>query len=475
MYVCQSCGVNLPKDASFCPNCGVQLSENNVGEAPVPLEPTGKPVVAVEPYPEEKPKKRKWRPNIAYFLFMFPALVVVAFLVLVIVALSTDPVSEVNVRVEMFQEGLLPVQMGDGNSEPLWGYIDQNGSVVIKPQFTEVSEFGENGMAAVCTLGKWGYVNRNGQFVIEPVYEDARGFGERGFAPVKINGVWGYIDEAGSFVINPQFDSAEPFTKNGLALVEIGGRYGYIDRNGVYVIPPQYEDARSFGLNGQAAIFAFGKWGMINKKGEYVFNPQFDALYPFANNGLALVEQDGAYGYIDRSGMYVIRPVFEEATSFDDNGLALVKQNGKYGYINGECHFVIEAGFDLATPFSADSGLAAVCKDAEKGLWGYIGYDGRFALEPVYLSAGAFRCGVAVVQDGEGIAYIDKSGEEVFRPDADCLSATCFTEDGYAVLVYQDERGSECYEIVNTKGEPLGKMRYSMLYFDASKERIAAK
>lgn len=475
MYVCQSCGVNLPQDASFCPNCGVQLSENNVGEAPVPLEPTQKPVVAVDPYPEEQPKKRKWRPNIAYFLFMFPVLVLVAFIVLVIVALSTDPVSEVDTHVEMFCEGLLPVQMGDGNSEPLWGYIDQSGNTVIKPQFTVVSKFGENGMAAVCTLGKWGYINRSGQFVIEPIYEDAHNFGERGFAPVKINGSWGYIDEAGVFVINPQFDSAETFSKNGLALVEIGGKYGYINRNGVYVIPPQYENARSFGLNGQAAVFAFGKWGMINKKGEYVFNPQFDTLYPFANNGLALVEQDGAYGYIDRSGKYVIRPVFEEATSFDDNGFALVKQNGKYGYINGECRFVIEAIFDKATPFSADSGLAAVCPDESKGLWGYIGYDGAYVLEPTYLSAGVFRCGVAAVQDEDGFAYIDKAGKEVFRPEEECLHVTCFTEDGYAVLVYLDERGSESYEIINTKGEPLGEKRYAMIYFDATRERISTK
>ncbi len=479
MSVCQSCGVNLPEDATFCPNCGVQLNESNVGDAPKPLEPAEKPVPTVsdplEGTEPQKPKKKKWRPNIAYFLFMFPVLILVGFVVLVVVALNTDPVSEVEERVELFHQGLLPVLVGDGSSEPLWGYVDRDGKTAVEAKFDQVTPFAENGLAAVCYLGKWGYIDRSGRFVIQPVYEEACNFGEKGYAPVKINGSWGYIDKEGILVINPQFDSAETFAKNGLALVGIGGKYGYINRKGVYVIPPQYDDAKSFGLNGQAAIFAFGKWGMIDKDGKYVFNPQFDALYPFANNGLALVEQDGAYGYIDRKGMYAVQPMFEEAHSFDSNGLALVKLNGKYGYINGECQFAIEAKFDMALPFSSDSGLAAVCPDAQEGLWGYIGYNGAYVLEPAYTAAGTFRCGLSAVQTEEGCFYINKSGEEVFRPAEGCISMTNFTQDGYAVLVYADSKGDNVYEIVNTEGKAIAETRFARLFFDPERERLKAK
>lgn len=469
MYVCQACGINLPDGASFCPNCGVKLDPSNMGEAPKPLPPSDTPVVApdpVEPEPAAPRKRPRFRLCAAHFLFMIPVLILVGFVGLIIVALTTEPVTEINPPVELFHEGLVPVQTGDGNAEPLWGYIDRNGQQVIDAKFDAVSNFGSNGLAAVCYLGKWGYIDKSGEFVVPAIYEEARNFGKNNYAPVKANGSWGYIDKSGALVINPQFDSAETFAENGLALVGIGDKYGYINRKGVYVIPPQYDDAESFGLNGHAAINAFGKWGLIDKNGEYVVNPQFDAIHPFASNGLSLVEKDGMFGYINRMGIYVMQPVFEEASSFGENGLALVKINGKYGYINEKCEFVIEAKYDKALPFSPDNGLAAVCPDQTVGTWGYINYNGAYVIRPAYTVAGSFNSGMAAVEDEKGVLYINEKGEEVFRPDENCLFITHFSKDGYAILAYLSENGENVFTIINKKGEPITKNRFPMVSYE---------
>ncbi len=481
MLVCKSCGVTLPEGASFCPNCGLQLTAKNMSEPPIPLAPTenahtgGNTSTALLLSEPEKQTRGKWRLSPAHLLLMLPVLILVGFVTLIIVALNAEPPTDATDPVELFHEGLVPVLVGDGNSEPLWGYMDRDGNQVIEGKFDQVQLFDNSGFAAVCQLGKWGFINKSGEFVIPAVYEDAKNFGEHDYAPVKANGSWGYIDSTGAFVINPQFDGAEQFAENGLAMVEIGDKYGYINSKGIYVIPPQFDDAKSFGRSGYAAIFAFGKWGMINENGQYVINPQFDALYPFTENGLALVEKDGTYGFINRTGVYVVLPVYEDAASFGKNGLALVKQNGRYGYINAEGTFVIDAKYDLALPFSDQTGLAAVCPNEKQGLWNYIDGHGNVILSATYTAAGTFCNGFAAVRDESGLYYIDRAGEEVFRPREGCLAVTDFTEDGYAILWYLDEKGREFCEIVNKKGETVGSAQLSMVHFSPTAVLLQAK
>ena len=472
MLVCRSCGVTLPDGASFCPNCGLQLTAENIGEPPKPLPPTGNADIAVTPETalllseQAAPQRGKWHFHPAHILLALPVLILTGLLLLIVVALNADPAVDEQASRDLFHEGLVPVLVGDGSSEPLWGYMDREGNQVIEGKFDQVQPFYSNGLAAVCQLGKWGFIDKSGAFVIPAIYEDAKNFGENEFAPVKANGSWGYINEDGVFVINPQFDSAEQFAENGLAMVQIGGKYVYINGKGVYVIPPQFDNAKSFGLSGFAAILAFGKWGMINEEGRYVITPQFDALYPFTESGLALIEKDGAYGYIDRTGIYVISPVFEYATSFDENGLALVKKNGKYGYIDKEGAFVIEAIYDQALPFSESDGLAAVCKDAKKGLWSYIDKNGKTVIDATYTAAGTFCNGLAAVRDAGGLYYIDEAGNERLRPKAECLAATDFSEDGYAIVWYLDQKGEEACVIVTTEGEVLGSVQLSMVHYE---------
>lgn len=481
MLVCKSCGVNLPGGASFCPNCGIRLTDENIGEAPNPLAPTESTDVLPQDdtalllsAPEEH-SKEKWRLRPAHLLLTLPVLILAGFVVLIVLALNADPATDVQESTALFHEGLVPVLVGDGTSEPLWGYMDRQGNQVIEGKFDQVRLFDASGFAAVCQLGKWGFINKSGEFVIPAVYEEAKNFGDCDYAPVKANGSWGYIDQRGAFVINPQFDGAEQFAENGLAMVEIGEKYGYINSKGIYVIPPQYDGAKSFGRSGYAAVFAFGKWGMIDEDGRYVINPQFDTLYSFTENGLALVEKEGSYGYINRTGVYVIAPMFEEASSFGKNGLALVKQKGKYGYINETGDVVIPAKYDLALSFSDETGLAAVCSSVKEGAWCYIDGNGNEVLDDLYTAAGTFCSGLAAVRDEDGICYIDRTGAEVFRPEKGCLSATDFTEDGYAVLWYQDEKGNEFCKIVNKKGEILGETRLSRVHVSFDTEPISAK
>lgn len=72
--------------------------------------------------------------------------------------------------------------------------------------------------AAICQNGKWGFVDQQGGIVIEPQYEEAKSFSCE-LAPVRFEDKWGYIDMSNRIRILPEFDQACPFSKNGTAPV----------------------------------------------------------------------------------------------------------------------------------------------------------------------------------------------------------------------------------------------------------------
>ena len=51
-----------------------------------------------------------------------------------------------------------------------WGFIDQNGQMVIKPEYDFVTEINEYGYAAIATKGVWGVINETGEIIVDPSY-----------------------------------------------------------------------------------------------------------------------------------------------------------------------------------------------------------------------------------------------------------------------------------------------------------------
>ena len=285
--------------------------------------------------------------------------------------------------------------------DALYGYYNERGRCVIKPQYDYVSAFSDNGLALVRTgsekTGKWEYINRYGKTVITPEYDYHKPF-ENGLAAVRLGdsetGKWGFIDEGGNEVIPPQFDYVYSFTADGLARVRIGD-------------------------------FESGKWGFINKSGDYVIEPKFDEAEDFAENGLARVRigdaRDGRWGYIDRSGSIVIKPQFGYANDFSVSGLARVwTENDEVAYIN-------EAGEFVTDPMELYPRL--------------------------YTENGPIR-----VVSEKGYKYLNENGETIF--ELEMPYAEDFTKDGIAKAgyywyndYYSSERHNPIYHYINTRGE----------------------
>ncbi len=137
-----------------------------------------------------------------------------------------------------FSGGLAPVKKDDQ-----WKYVDVTGETIVETEFRlspsaleKQHEERPQAFGLVRSEGTYGFRNEDGDVVIEPQFDRAWHFRD-GRARVRLDGQWGYIDTSGSWLVEPRFDHAWDF-RGGIALVQVDDRYGYIDRDGTYIWEP---------------------------------------------------------------------------------------------------------------------------------------------------------------------------------------------------------------------------------------------
>ena len=98
-----------------------------------------------------------------------------------------------------------------------YGYIDQTGRVVIKPQFDSAGRFSD-GLAEVTKSMKSGYIDNTGQIVIPTTFSNSSSCDfHEGMALVEGGLIHkfkvGYIDKRGVFVVGYQFAKGGHFSE----------------------------------------------------------------------------------------------------------------------------------------------------------------------------------------------------------------------------------------------------------------------
>lgn len=120
----------------------------------------------------------------------------------------------------------------------------------------------------------------------------------------------------------------------------------------------------------------------------------------------------------------------------ETEGLYIYTVNGKYGFtgrLNGS-NVTLEAKFDFLAPYSEGLAVAEL-----HGKQGYIGFDGEWAIQPIFIKAYPFSEGLArvVVPGSLGIGrkfgYIDHEGYMVLSAKYD--NATDFLQGTARVRV----------------------------------------
>ncbi len=173
-----------------------------------------------------------------------------------------------------------------------WGFKDQQGQVVIPPQY--------------CAVFQDAFVDRVACVV------DARQKTPQGKNRLIA------IDKCNNFVLEPfTYDNGPDYVREGVFRFWKDGKLGFADKDGNAVIPPQFDFAGPFdqGMTGfcmgckpqtfdEYVEWRGGKWGFIDIKGKVVIPAVYDAVQPF-KGGFSLVTQNGQQFYINRKGQKI--------------------------------------------------------------------------------------------------------------------------------------------------------------------------
>jgi len=301
-------------------------------------------------------------------------------------------------------KSLLDVQIGRQ-----WGYIDQEGGLVIPPQFDFAEDF-DNGIALVEKDGTWGIIDERGNWVNRALPSSERMPWLQGSEQrilIRAQGKAHFIAIDGR-PIPGVFDDAVGFSE-GLASIKLGNKWGFINREGKTIIAPKFDSADFF-AEGKAEVKLGPATFFVDQTGRKLFDVPSNMLIGRFNEGLARFQDDASelYGFIDERRRVAIKPQFPEAGDFVE-GVARVRVGHDWGFIDKKGKVIIEPKYWEANDFS--EGLASV-RIGDK--WGFIRKDGSWAIRPTFYNAFDFKCGLASVELEDSRGYVDTTGSFIF-------------------------------------------------------------
>ena len=166
---------------------------------------------------------------------------------------------------------------------------------------------------------KYGYINEEGTMVIQPIYLDAREFSE-GFAVVYNGEENQVIDQKGK-VIFATSGSVQDFHDGMAAFSDPNNNYqqGYINTKGKIVLKAKYGYASEFGADHTAIVTMAQKYCRIDKKGKVIKSYQLDSkysLYDTKDGGYLVFMDQKTFlkGVITLEGKVILKPAYDEIT-----------------------------------------------------------------------------------------------------------------------------------------------------------------
>ena len=300
-----------------------------------------------------------------------------------------------------------------------WGYVDEAGNEVIKPQYIYAYDF-ENGMAIVCK-GKW---------TIDKKWDNECNQG-RYWTEEEL---WGAIDTAGNEVIPFIFDEIKHFDDSDVFMAHYGGwkegHWGVIDNRGNWLAEPIFKDIDYEYHDGLFAFYADDKWsgddvplGIYDvKQRKVIFEPQFFDV-SFRDDGYIEVEVfDKDLGrriekMIDLDGnerfhseytsIYGWKEPFE-VTIRDENGT-------RHGLIDKDGTVLLPCKYDVAWGgISYEQRRIVFEQDGKQGI---VDFDDNVIVEPKYLEIHGMTNPLLTVRVGDKDSFqeglITPDGKEV--------------------------------------------------------------
>lgn len=351
--------------------------------------------------------------------------------------------------------------------------IAQNSESVQQDKSSQEDESAETDEAAESISGeylapfmnsdsKWGYINQDGEVVIECKYDSASGFDKDGYAVVGMETdsdaseyytIYGLINSKGEEIISPDYSYINDSIANTC------DNYGYrtISR---LPYPFYYEEEY---------------WGVIDNNGNIMISPEYSRISNIGDSGyyIASDAETGMYGIIDEDYEWVCEPEYSwiintwekstENVAKVDGEYALI---AKYDFQEGHGAKIINEYGDTIVPMDYYDiewvvGNNRIIVENDEGYYGAIDMHGEVQIPCQYDEIGSFSYGdeTYAIREGE-VFLVDIYGNERFLTNAD----SCYQLDSNLYEISSDEKSN----IINSSGEYLLPENYEGIMINES-------
>jgi len=301
------------------------------------------------------------------------------FLLILFISCSPKAESEFNDGLAFFKD----------SSSDLYGYLNRENEIKIKPQFTDARDF-NGGFAPVAFEYDWGIINTNGEKVVDFQYQDIHSNSDGFFITTKYNKE-GLINKKGSEIIPniyekvgkvkvkrfvPVWNVRGTFSINNkiyydeLSIYDIDNKilfpakaYSELDTiiNSVALVRDlnhseklidlsnpnsrlnKLDEGRIVELYGNGDNDIFGVYLIegivVNKRGDSIISGGYnDQIYGYSEGYFVLEREGEGKGFINEKNEIVIKPIFTEVEPFNKGKAKVTFENVSF-YINysGNC------------------------------------------------------------------------------------------------------------------------------------------
>lgn len=309
---------------------------------------------------------------------------------------------------------------------------------------------------------KWGYINQDGEVVIECKYDEARGFDKDGYAIVGMETdsdaseyytIYGLINTKGEEIIPLDYSCIN------CSIGAISDNYGYRALSRL-PYPFDYDNEYS---------------GVMDKNGNIMMSPEYREIDNIGDSGyyIACDAETGMYGIIDEDYEWVCEPEYSwiintwekstENVAKVDGEYALI---AKYDFQEGHGAKIINEYGDTIVPMDYYDiewvvGNNRTIVENDEGYYGAIDLHGEVQIPCQYDEIGSFSYGdeTYAIRDGE-VFLVDIYGNERFLTNAD----SCYQVDSNLYKISSNEKSN----IINSSGEYLLPENYEGIMINES-------
>ena len=338
-----------------------------------------------------------------------------------------------------------------------WGY-EADGIEIIKPKYTDVTDFSNSDYAKVKYNRKYGFINKIGEFVFDPIFIEAFNISNNKCIG-KYEKDWCIIDLQNKSSLRIECFDIVKLTDNLLRVTHRFTKkiFSGVNNGGYNTYSNQHTDTFSiFSMEGNEIkkclhykVYKLNSGRLISKIKEYylcfddngnkrsikedekefiniihtgIIDNNDNIIIPFEYesiedfiDGKAKAKKNGKCGYIDEQGQTLIPFEYDSIEDFID-GKAKAKKNGKYGCIDEQGQTLIPFEHDLIEDF-----IDGKAKAKKHGKYGYIDEQGQALIPFEHDSIEDFIDGKAKAKKNGKYGYIDEQGQALIPFEYDFI------------------------------------------------------